>query len=137
MPKPQKQVVCLAETGWAGIRDLTITLARKRICSTCIIKGKLSREILAIITQYSEISLIPIRRAIYKLFICIVVVKNFLLKSAICLVMDSRKNYPWVSKINSIFGIKTIFLEEKGQTFNLFLNNKPINIDFILNLAAR
>lgn len=131
----QKRVVCLVEPGWEGIRKLTIALANEQIPSICIIKGKLEKEILEMITKYNEISLKPIRRRIFKLYIFVMFFGNFLLQNTICIVMDNKKNYSWVSAINRILGIKTILLVQKGYDYRLFLDERSRNIKFILDLA--
>ena len=131
----QKRVVCLVEPGWEGIRKLTISLADEKVPSICIIKGKLEKEVLGMITKYNGISLKSIRRGIFKLYIFLMFLRNFFLQNTICIIMDNRKNYHWVSTLNRIFGIKTILVVEKGHDYRLFLDGKPQDIKFVLNLA--
>ena len=131
----QKRVVCLVEPGWEGIRKLTIALANEKVLSICIIKGKLEKEVLEIITKYDEISLKSIRRGIFKLYIFVMFLRNFLLQNTLCIVMDSRKNYPWISRINRVLGIRTILLVEKEHDYALFLDGSPQEIKLILDLA--
>ena len=135
MRQLRKRLVGLVEPGWEGIRKLTISLANEKIPSVCIIKGKLEKEILEMITKYDEISLKSIKRGIFKLYIFVMFLKNFLLQNTICIVMDNKKNYPWVRAINRIFGIKTILLVEKGHDYTLFSDERPKDIESILSLA--
>lgn len=135
MRKLQKRVVCLVERGWEGIRKLTISLNNEKIPSVCIIKGKLESEVLEMITKYDGISIKSISRGVFKLYILTMFLINFFLRNTICIVMDSEKNYSWVSGINRIFRIKTILLIKKGHDYTLFLNEKPQNISFILDLV--
>ena len=135
MQQLRKRMVCLVESGWEGIRKLTITLADHNVPSVCIIKGKLEKEVLGIITKYNQISLKSIRRSIFKLYIFMMFLKNFILQNTICIITDSKKNYSWVSAINRILGIKTILLVEGDHDYMLLLNERPQDIKFILNLA--
>lgn len=131
----RKEVVCLVESGWEGIRRLTISLANEKVPCTCIIKGKLREEILDIITKYNGISLRSITRNIFKLYILAIFLRSFLLRNTICVVMDNRKNYCWVSAINRLLGIRTILLVEGKYDYLLFLDKKQQDIKCILNLA--
>lgn len=135
MEQLRKRVICLVEPGWEGIRKLTIALANEKIPSVCIIKGKLEKEVLEMITKYDQISLKSIRRGIFKLYIFILFFGNFLLQNTICIVMDSKKNYAWVNMINKTLGIKTILLVQEGRDYTLFLDEKPQDIKFILDLV--
>ena len=135
MQQPQRKVVCLVETGWEGIRKLTITLAGQGVFSLCIIKGKLEEEVLKMITKNARICLRPIRRKIFKLYIFMLFLKNSFLQNSVCIVMDSKKNYPWVSNFNRIFGLDTLLLEEKDGTYELFSNGTKQEVGFILKLA--
>ena len=135
MRKLQKRVICLVETGWQGIRTVTISLANQKIPSLCIIKGKLNKDLLNIITRYNEISLKPIKRSIFKLYIFVMLLKNFILQNTICIVMDSKKNYPWVSRLNRVLGQKTFLLMETGQDYQLFLGELAQDIHSLLDLA--
>lgn len=135
MEQLRKRVICLVEPGWEGIRKLTITLANEEIPSVCVIKGKLEKEVLEMITKYNEISLKSIRRGIFKLYIFVMFLRNFLLQNTICIVMDNKKNYHWVSAINKVLGIKTILLVEKEHDYALFLDGRPQEIKLILDLA--
>ena len=125
----------MVEPGWEGIRKLTIALAKEKVPSICIIKGKLEKEVLEMLTKYDEISLKSIRRGIFKFYIFVMFFRNFLLQNTICIVMDNKKNYHWVSAINRVLGIKTILLVEKGHDYALFLDERSQDIEFILNLA--
>ena len=133
----KKRVICLVERSWGGVRKLTISLAKEGIYSVCIIKGKLEREILGMITKYNEISLIPVSRSIFKLYIFAMFLRNFILQNTNCIIMDNRKNYSWVSAINRVSGIKTILLIEEGLNYKLFCDKKPQKIKFILDLAKK
>ena len=113
----EKRVVCLVETGWKGVRELSIDLVKRGVPSLCIIKGKLDKEILEIITKYEKMSPISIRRKIFKLYIVMIFLKNYALGNTICIIMDSKKNYPWVRAINKILAIKTILLVEKRHNY--------------------
>lgn len=135
MRQIRKKVVCLVEPGWEGIRKLTISLANKEISSVCIIKGKLGKEVLDMITKYNEISLRPIKRSVFKLYIFVTFFKSFLLQNTICIIMDSKKNYPWVRTINRILGIKALLLVEKDHDYKLFLDEREQSIKLILDLA--
>ena len=131
----QKRVICLVEPGWEGIRKLTIALANEKVASICIIKGKLEKEALEMITKYNGISLKSIRRGIFKLYIFLMFLRNFFLQNTICIIMDNRKNYHFVSALNRIFGIKTILVVEKGHDYRLFSGEEPKDRESILGLA--
>lgn len=131
----RKKVICLVEPGWQGIRKLTIRLASEQVPSLCIIKGDLNKEVLRVISKYNEISLKPIKRGIFKLYIFVMFLKNFILQNTICIVMDSKKNYPWVSALNRVLGQKTLLLTENGQDYQLFLDERAQDIKSILDLT--
>jgi hypothetical protein len=130
----QKRVVCLVETGWEGIRGLTLDLVKEGIASSCIIKGKLDNEVLEMITKYNQISLKSIRRSLFKVYIFMMFLKNFLLRNTICIVMDSKKNYHWVNKINKALRVKTILLVQDNLDYSLFNEGRPIEYEDCFNL---
>lgn len=116
---------------------MTLDLARKDIPSVCVIKGRVEREIIDIITKHDQISLKFIRRSIFKVYIVIMFLKNFFLQNTICMVLDNYKNYLWISALNKFLGIKTVLLKQEGHIYSLSLNGEAKDINFILTLAEK
>ena len=60
-----KKVVLISEVGWRGIREFALFSNRKSVPSDIIIKGKVAKEVLAIITPYRGIKISSVPRLLF------------------------------------------------------------------------
>lgn len=129
--------MCLAEKGWEGIRSLTLSLKDCNIASVCVIKGELEQDVIDNITKYKLIGLMPISRSIFKVYTTLIILKNFFVRNLICIIVDNKKNYCWVSNLGKISSLQTLFLAEQNHSYALSLDKEQKDIEFIMELAKK
>ena len=57
-----KRVILISETGWKGMREFALFLSKKLVPCDVLIKGKVPREVLGIITPYKKVRISSISR---------------------------------------------------------------------------
>jgi len=77
--KKNKKYILVCEKGWHGIRQLTLDLADKGICSTVLIRGVVDKSAREMITKRREIKNIFIPERIFTPFLFVYVFNSLIL----------------------------------------------------------
>ena len=124
----RKQVIFLVEIGWHGMREFSLFLKGKGIFSTIIIKGRVSPDILNIITKYPQIEIISIKRNFFRIYTFFKIIKEKLIGNLKCVVVSKDRTKEWVGKIGRITDFKTFTLIEENGSYKL-LNEKGKEVE--------
>jgi len=74
-----KRVILISETGWKGMREFSLFLSKKLVRCNVLIKGKVPREVLGIITSYKGVKI----SSVYRLFFIPALVMKILNPAAV------------------------------------------------------
>jgi len=130
----RKRVVIVSEAGWQGARQLSIELSKHGIAAAILIKGKLNRDEVNMITKYKGIKNIFISQKLFMVIMLMRVLFNVIFLKPIVIFGTKEKTEKILLGLGKYFkNIYLLRLRESKNYFNVFDSNmKPVNYkDFL------
>ena len=130
----RKRVIIVSEAGWQGARQLSIELSKHGVTATMLIKGKLNRDEVNMITKYKGIKNIFIPQKLFIVIMLICVLSSVIFLKPIVIFGTKEKTEKTLLGLGKYFkNIYLLRLRESKSYFNVFDSNmKPVNYkDFL------
>ena len=132
--KNQKRIIIISEAGWQGVRQLSIELSKHGIAATILIKGKLNRDEVNMITKYKGIKNIFIPQKLFMVIMLMRVLSSVIFLKPVVIFSTKEKTEKTLLGLGKYFkNIYLLRLRESKNYFNVFDSNiKPVNYkDFL------
>lgn len=113
-------VICTAESGWRGTREISIFLAHSGIYVEVIIKGFVEKEILDLITKYDFINIISVRKKFFRPYILWRILKQRITEGLRCVITDKPRTQRWINKLGSILRFRAFGVVETARGHEVF-----------------
>lgn len=98
MPEAAVKGVSLVEKGWAAARQASIALAKSGIPVRHWVKGKLSRNLLDVLTPYPGIKITGVAPWIYRVVTGMVLAASLCRGKRLKILVDNERTRQWVSR---------------------------------------
>ena len=123
------RLLIASEAGWGGARRLAIELAEKDIRVDILIKSRVSKEVLDIITPRKALKIKPIPRQFFRLRLFL----EIIMRRHKVIVATKKKTTIQISKT----GMKTVLLLENNNEFTLTLGRRKISVPELTVMIQR
>lgn len=101
------------------MRELSLFLQERGFSIWTLIKGRISREIMDVITKYPGINLIWIRRKLFRLLALWEILKGKFFGDLKCVVVSKGRTQRWVGWVGRLLKFETLLLVEEDGGYRL------------------
>ena len=128
-----KQVLCLSEAGWRGIRRFSLLLNRLQIPSLVLINARPSHNVRAMVEEMPCVVNFFFPRKVFRIFSYVFLLGRLLTGKVSGIVVEKQKTLRMLSPLASVFRVPLLVLEEIDNGFRLFKDGVEIkNPDTVL-----
>jgi len=99
-----KRHILLSETGWRGIRELSISLLLRKIPSSVLIKGMPDKQVRQMITRHDGIKNLFIPEKVFSLYAYMYILMCVFMKRRLFLAVEGKnKTFSRLANLRKIF----------------------------------
>ncbi len=123
------EVLSLVERGWRGARTCSLLLSHQAIPVTHLIKGAVSPEVLAMIEPHPALSMLSVRRGLFRLTAWgLLVVKTFTGRLRWLLIDQERtlKELAWWCRV---WGLTPVLIRETAEGYDCWVDGHQVSVD--------
>ena len=131
------RVLSLVEKGWAGARQLSIHLARAEGEVEHLVRGRISRDVLAVMTPHPGMRIRGIPRQWYKVIVWIRLFVAQRLRQPSLILIDNERTAQWIDRwFPSLRKSVVLVLEAPDGSPQVFRQGQVIEVGALLPVAA-
>lgn len=113
-----RKVVLAVEYGWQGMRELSLLLSRRAYDVDVIIKGRVPKDVLMMITKHQGMQLIAVPRSLFRIQLLVHCVRMFCSFKSLWVITQRRetrkqeRTLHWLAQLVKIVPFKLLIYEE-------------------------
>ena len=128
-----KQVLCLSEAGWRGIRRFSLLPNRLQIPSLVFINARPPHDVRALVEDKPCIVNFFFPRKLFRITSYLILLRRLLIGKISGIVVEKQKTLQSLSPFASVFRVPIFVLEEIDNGFHLFKDGVEVkNPDTVL-----
>ena len=128
-----KQVLCLSEAGWRGIRRFSLLLNRLQIPSLVFINARPSHDVRAMVEEKPCVVNFFFPRKVFRIFSYFFLLRRLLTGKVSGIVVEKQRTLKTFAPFASVFRVPLLVLEEIDNGFRLFKDGVEVkNPDTVL-----
>ena len=131
------EVLSLVEHGWQGARQCSLELEGRGVRVLHLIKGRLTRDELAMVAPKPHIRLRAVPRWQFRLWVLAGLWRRLASRRITWLLIDHPRTLRELAGWCRAFGVVPLVIQENDDGYQLFLHEQPISLDALLNRAGR
>lgn len=110
-----KKAILISEVGWRGIREFSLKLLKNGVEVDVIIKGRVNKEVFAIITKPHGLNIYAISRWFFKVYLFFYILWHKILGNLTMIVVTKERTKDWIKG----FGLDSKLLIEMDRGYDL------------------
>ena len=123
------EVLSLVERGWRGARECSLVLSRRAIPVTHLIKGAVSPEVLAMIEPHPALSMLSVRRGLFRLTAWGLLVAKTLTGRLQWLLIDQERTLTELAWWCRVWGLTPVLIQETAEGYDCWVDGRQVPLD--------
>ncbi len=134
LPSRRREVLSLVERGWRGARECSLTLNAMAIPVTHLIKGRLTREVQAMIQPYPGVRIISVPRLAFRLWLWGILLWGTVGGQLHWLLVDHERTLHEVGWWCRAFGFTLVTIRQTDQGYTLHRGAEECSLASVFGL---
>ena len=132
------EVISLVEKGWQGVRRVAFQLQQAGITTHHLVRGRLPRDLLEVLTSCKGMVLTGITPTWYRWAVWWVLIRSQWRRQVMVVLVDNERTARWVERWFPTLEAHVFLVQETAEGFPLlFQQNVRVEVGALLALGAR
>ena len=126
------EVLSVVERGWRGARECSLTLNAMAVPVTHLIKGRLSRDVRAMIRPYPHIHLLSVPRTVFRVWLWWTVVRRTVLGRVRWVFLDQERTLQELAWWCRLRRVTPVLIRDTDDGYTLTVQGRPVSLGRLL-----